>query len=84
MCDQTKAVVSARAVAGFTSLLGSPHPVMVEHDVYAGDEPEPRDHVIEQGIIKFLLHQPDILQSIDCLFPILSKALCNILFLVYC
>jgi hypothetical protein len=34
MCDQTKAVVSARAVAGFTSLLGSPHPVVVEHDVW--------------------------------------------------
>ncbi len=33
--DQTKAVASAAAVAGFFSLLGSPHPVMAEQAVWA-------------------------------------------------
>jgi importin subunit alpha-2 len=58
--DHTKAVVSAGAVAGLISLLGSPHPVVAEQAVWAlgniaGDGPELRDHVIEQGIIKPLL-----------------------------
>jgi importin subunit alpha-2 len=46
--DQSKAVVSAGAVAGFISLLGSPHPVVAKQAVWAlgniaGDGPEFRD-----------------------------------------
>jgi len=64
--DQTKAVVSAGAVAGFIQLLGSTHPVVAEQAVWAlgniaGDGPDLRDHVIAEGIIKPLLHliKPD-------------------------
>ena len=64
--DQTKAVVNAGAVAGFIALLGSQHPVVAEQAVWAlgniaGDGPELRDHVIDQGIIKPLLNliKPD-------------------------
>ncbi|XP_046443845.1 importin subunit alpha-5-like isoform X3 [Daphnia pulex] len=58
--DQTKVVVSAGAVAGFISLMGSPHSVLAEQAVWAlsniaGDGPELRDHVIELGIIKPLI-----------------------------
>ncbi len=47
-------------MAGFISLLGPPFLVVVEKTVWAlgdvaGDGPELRDHVIEQGIIKPLL-----------------------------
>jgi hypothetical protein len=46
--DQTKAGVSAAAVAGFMSLLGSPHPVVAEQAVWAfgniaDDRPKLRD-----------------------------------------
>lgn len=52
--------MKAGAVAGFIALLGSPHPVVAEQAVWAlgniaGDGPELRDHVIDQGIIKPLL-----------------------------
>jgi importin subunit alpha-2 len=52
--------LNAAAVAGFISLLGPPFLVVVEKTVWAlgdvaGDGPELRDHVIEQGIIKPLL-----------------------------
>jgi importin subunit alpha-2 len=57
--DQTKIVVSAGAVAGFISLLGSPHSGVADQAVWAlcyiaflrGH----RDYVIEQGIIKPLI-----------------------------
>ena len=46
--DKTKAGVSAAAVAGFMSLLGSPHPVVAEQAVWAfgniaDDRPKLRD-----------------------------------------
>jgi importin subunit alpha-2 len=58
--DQTKVVVSAGAVAGLISLLGSSHPVLAEGALWAlgniaGDGPELRDHVIKLGIIKPLI-----------------------------
>lgn len=58
--DQTKAVVSAGAVPGLLSLLGSPHPVVAEIAIralgnIAIDGPEHRDVVIEQGILEPLL-----------------------------
>ncbi len=58
--DQTKAVVSAGAVAGLISLLGSSHQVVAEQAVralgnIAGDGPDLRNHVIELGIIKPLI-----------------------------
>jgi importin subunit alpha-2 len=60
--NQTKAVVSAGAVAVLISLLGSTstHPVVAEQAVWALgnialDGPELRDHVIELGIIKPLI-----------------------------
>ena len=65
-------LTSAEAVAGFISLLGSPHPVVAEQAVWAlgniaGDGPELRDHVIEQGIIKPLLTliKPDTSVNFD-------------------
>ena len=56
MSDQTIAVVSAVAVAGYISVLDSPHPVVAEQDVWAlsniaCDGPELRDHLIEKSII---------------------------------
>ncbi len=58
--DQTKVVVSAGAVAGFISLLGSLHPVVAEQAVWAlgniaRNGPELRDHIIKQRIIKPLI-----------------------------
>ncbi|EFX72134.1 hypothetical protein DAPPUDRAFT_111092 [Daphnia pulex] len=58
--DQTKVVVSAGAVAGLISLLGSSHPDLAEEALWAlgniaGDGPELRDHVIKLGIIKPLI-----------------------------
>ena len=46
--DKTKAGLSAAAVAGFMSLLGSPHPVVAEQAVWpfgniADDRPKLRD-----------------------------------------
>ena len=58
--DQTYAVVSAGAVAGLISLLGSPHPFVAEQAVWAlgniaGDGAKLRDFVIEQGVLEPLL-----------------------------
>jgi importin subunit alpha-2 len=63
--DQTKVVVSAGAVAGFISLMGSPHSVLAEEALGAlriiAMRREHRDYVIEPGIIKSLvtLLKPD-------------------------
>ncbi|EFX85528.1 hypothetical protein DAPPUDRAFT_45783 [Daphnia pulex] len=72
--DQIEAVVSAGAVAGFISLLGSPHPVLVEIAVWtlgniARNDLELTNHVIEQGIIEPLLifiNKPDISDHFSC------------------
>lgn len=58
--DQTQAVVTAGAVDGFMSLLGSPHPVVAEIAVralgnIAGEGPELKKIIREQGVIKALL-----------------------------
>jgi importin subunit alpha-2 len=75
MSDQTIAVVSAVAVAGYISVLDSPHPVVAEQDVWAlsniaCDGPELRDHLIEKSIIKPLLHfiTPDALVNLFDIF----------------
>ena len=72
MSDQTIAVLSAVAVAGYISVLDSPHPVVAEQDVWAiaCDGPELRDHLIEKSIIKPLLHfiTPDALVNLFDIF----------------
>ncbi|XP_046448995.1 importin subunit alpha-1-like isoform X2 [Daphnia pulex] len=57
---QVQAVVSAGAIAGFMSMLSSPHPVTAEQAVralgiIAKDGPKLRDYLIEQGFIKAML-----------------------------
>jgi importin subunit alpha-2 len=56
MSDQTIAVVSAVAVAGYISVLDSPHPVVAEQDVWAlsniaCDGPELRDHLMKKALL---------------------------------
>lgn len=53
-------MVSAGAIAGFMSMLSSPHPVTAEQAVralgiIAEDGPKLRDYLIEQGFIKAML-----------------------------
>ena len=58
--NHTKAVVSAGAVGGLISFLGSPDSVVANQAVWAlgniaVDGPELRDYVIEQGLINHLI-----------------------------
>ena len=75
MSDQAIAVVSAAAVAGYISVLDSPHPVVAGQAVWAlsniaCDGPELQDHLIEKRIIEPLLHliTPDALVNLFDIF----------------